>query len=350
MPRLLNNLGTKCSRMNTSQVHSISNVSGTHNRTGVPIFIMGIMPRSGTNFLHRLLCQHPDCGAINTTPVREDYVLHHGYWLSTYTKRLRWQWGHWGADSDFVAPLSTNLGVGISDFLATLTDAKRFVTKTPSVSNIESFFEFFPHAQLLVIVRDGRSVVASGMSGFGWNFETASREWGKAARNILSFEEKNHRFKDRFKIVTYESLNANTVDSLQDIFQFLELDPGQYDFEAALDTPIYGSSYMKEEGQKVTWAPKEKSNEIVGGNRWDDWSNFEHQRFNKLAGKELTQLGYEPVEQSISAFGVMRHIFVDSSENAKRTARQLMQAAKVGARSFRKEFGGESHSKVNLKK
>ena len=135
------------------------------------------MPRSGTNFLHRLLCQHPDCGAINTTPVREDYVLHHGYWLRAYTQKLKWQWGHWGADSDFVAPLSNNLGIGISDFLGTLTDAKRFVTKTPSVANIDSFFEFFPHAQLLVIVRDGRSVVASGMSGFGWNFETATREW-----------------------------------------------------------------------------------------------------------------------------------------------------------------------------
>ena len=336
--------------MNTSHVHSISDISEAPGKAGRPIFIMGIMPRSGTNFLHRLLCQHPECGAINTTPVREDYVLHHGYWLSTYTKRLKWQWGHWGADAEFVAPLSNNLGAGITDFLATLTDAKRFVTKTPSVSNIDSFFEFFPHAQLLIIVRDGRSVVASGMSGFGWKFETASREWGKAARSILGFEEKNHRFKDRFKIVKYESLNANTVDSLQDIFQFLELDPAQYDFDAALDTPIYGSSYMKEEGEKVTWAPKEKGKELVGKNRWDDWSAFEHQRFNKLAGKELARLGYEPVEQSVSVFQAMKHVLVDSSENARRTTRQLMKAAKIGARSFRKEFGGESHSKVNLKK
>ena len=336
--------------MNVSHVHSDSNGADVHENDGAPIFIMGVMPRSGTNFLHRLLCQHPDCGAINTTPVREDYVLHHGYWLSTYTKRLRWQWGHWGADSEFVAPLSSNLGVGISNFFATLTDAKRFVTKTPSVANIDSFFEFFPHAQLLIIVRDGRSVVASGMSGFGWNFETASREWAKAARTILDFENKNQQFKDRFKIVTYEALNADTVETLTGIFSFLELDSKRYDFKAALDTPIYGSSYLKEEGDKVTWTPKEKSDDLVGKNRWDSWTAFEHQRFNKLAGVELTRLGYEPSEHAVSMMQAIKHTFIDGSERMRRSAQLLKKAAKGGARSFRKELRGESQFKVNLKK
>lgn len=333
--------------MSVTHLHSLSTLSDTDD---APIFIMGIMPRSGTNFLHRLLCQHPVCGAINSTPVREDYVLHHGYWLSTFTKRLKWQWGHWGADSDFVAPLSSNIGVGISNFLSNLTEAKRFVTKTPSVANIDSFFEFFPHAKLLIIVRDGRSVVASGMSGFGWNFETASREWAKASRSILKFEKNNQQFKDRFKIVRYESLNVNTVDVLNDVFDFLALDAGQYDFEAALDTPIYGSSYMKEEGDKVTWTPKEKDTELVAKNRWDSWSNFEHQRFNRLAGKELKQLGYEPAETSVSFVQGCKHALLDYTVNARRTKSLLFKAAKAGARTFRKELRGESQSKVNLKK
>ena len=336
--------------MDVSNAHSLSHLTGVQEDKGAPIFIMGIMPRSGTNFLHRLLCQHPDCGAINTTPVREDYVLHHGYWLSTYTKRLKWQWGHWGADTEFVAPLSTNLGVGISNFLGALTDAKRLVTKTPSVVNINSFFEFFPHAQLLIIIRDGRSVVASGMSGFGWNFETASREWAKAARRIIEFEKRNQQFINRFKIVNYESLNANTVESLKEIFDFLELDPSQYDFDQALETPIYGSSYMKEAGEKVTWAPQEKKDTQVGKKRWDSWTAFEHQRFNRMAEKELSQLGYEPVEYSVSLMQALKHIVVEGSESAKRTGRLLMNAAQVSARSFKREIKGDSQLKVNLKK
>ena len=108
-----------------------------------PVFILGMMPRSGTNFLHRLLCQHPDCGAINTTPVREDYLIHHIKWLSQYVGRLKWQWGNWGADEAFVAPLSTAVGRGLTSFLQTLSSAKRIVTKTPSVENLDSFFNYF---------------------------------------------------------------------------------------------------------------------------------------------------------------------------------------------------------------
>ena len=317
---------------------------------GAPIFIMGIMPRSGTNFLHRLLCQHPDCGAINTTPVREDYVVYHGHWLRYYTKRLKWQWGHWGADSDFVAPLTSNLGEGISDFLGTLTEAKRFVTKTPSVSNIDSFFEFFPHARLLIIVRDGRSVVASGMSGFGWSFETASREWAKAAQNILSFKKGSKGFEDRFKIVQYESLNTQTVDTLREIFNFLGLEENLYDFDAALKTPVYGSSYLKEEGDKVSWTPKAKSEANVGKKRWDTWSAFEHQRFNRIAGTELKKFGYEPVDYRVSMIQACKHLAVDGRVRALQNTRLLINAVREGAKAFRKEWRGESRSKVDLKK
>lgn len=336
--------------MSVSQLHPVSDTPGSLDEKGAPIFIMGIMPRSGTNFLHRLLCQHADCGAINMTPVREDYVMHHGYWLQKYVRRLKWQWGHWGADVDFVAPLSSNVGEGISKFLGTLTEAKRFVTKTPSVANIGSFFEFFPHAQLIIIVRDGRSVVASGMSGFGWNFETATREWATSGKKILSFIGENKQYEDRFKIVRYEDLNANTVDELTDIFGFLELDPESFDFDAALDTPIYGSSYMKEEGEKVSWTPKAKNSEFAKKNRWDAWSSYQHQRFNKLAGKELKKLGYTPVDAPVSVIHACRHVFTDSREGVKRTARKLKNAIRVGAGAFRREINGESQSKVNLKK
>lgn len=315
-----------------------------------PIFIMGIMPRSGTNFLHRLICQHPDCGAINTTPVREDYLLHHGHWLRTYLKRLKWQWGHWGADARFVAPLFSSVGKGLSDFLGTLTDAKRFVTKTPSVHNVSHFFELFPHAYLLIIIRDGRSVVASGMSGFGWNFETASREWARAARDIAAFIKENEAYADRFRLIRYESLNENTIEELESIFSFMGLDPELYDFAAALETPIYGSSYMKENEANVTWAPKVKSEDFGKRTRWASWSARQHRRFNWMAGKELELLGYEPVEVSASGMRSVIHMLLDVKFSTKTFLQKFNRAVKGSARTFRDEMLGHSQAKIDLKK
>ena len=38
-----------------------------------PIFILGIMPRSGTNFLHQLITLHPACVS---SPVWEDFLIY----------------------------------------------------------------------------------------------------------------------------------------------------------------------------------------------------------------------------------------------------------------------------------
>ena len=318
---------------------------------GGPVFILGIMPRSGTNFLHRLLCRHPECGAINTTPVREDYLTHHIGWLGRYLGRLRWQWGHWGADSNFVAPLAVHVGKGLTGFLGTLTEAPRFVSKTPSVTNIDSFFDYFPHAHLLVIVRDGRSVVASGMSGFGWNFETASRHWAQAARRILNFSLKHADKSHRFKIVSYEQLNANTVETLEEIFSFLNLDASVFDFEAALDLPVYGSSYMKESGKQVTWKPQEKKKGFNAGERWNSWDLNRHHRFNWIAGEELEAFNYKPVREGSAGFGyVAKHQFKDMLYSARQFPSRLLQAVRVGVRTFLKEFAGDGSSNVNLKR
>ena len=52
---------------------------------------------------------------------------------------------------------------------------RRLVRKTPNVNNLELFFKLFPNAHLLIIIRDGRSVVESGVRSFHWNYETKMR-------------------------------------------------------------------------------------------------------------------------------------------------------------------------------
>ena len=311
-----------------------------------PIFILGVMPRSGTNFLHRLICQHPDCGAINTTPVREDYLVHHAAWLSRYLGRLKWQWGHWGADAEFVKPLSHSVGKGLSTFLDTLSEAPRIVTKTPSVANLPYFFKFFPHAYLMIIVRDGRSVVASGMSGFGWHFETASRAWSRAARQIIEFRKSNKEFEDRFQVVHYEQLNENTAEQLDGVLRFMRLDVSRYDFDAALDTPVYGSSFSKSEGDQVTWKPQEKESGFKSNARWKSWSRFRHQRFNWIAAREMKALGYELEHGSGNA---LVHHLLDGVYQVVRLPRKFFGAVKAGLKGFIDAMK-TPRGKVDLKK
>ena len=336
--------------VNHDPSHTESALVGERGENDAPIFIAGIMPRSGTNFLHRLLCQHPDCGAINTTPVREDYLLHHAASLKRYLERLKWQWGHWGADDAFVAPLYEHAGRGLTGFLRTLSDAPRIVTKTPSVSNIESFPDIFPHAYLLIIVRDGRSVVASGMSGFGWNFETASRAWARAARAILAFRDANPAaFASRCRLVQYERLNTDTKEELAAILRFVGLDPAVYDFDAALDTPVYGSSYQKTEGKGVSWQPKAKAPGFASNERWATWSRARHERFNWIAGRELIALGYEAVHDCPPPHR-LGHRLHDASYLARRAPRNVRNALRAGVRAFVDALQGNERGKVDLKR
>ena len=54
-----------------------------------PIFILGIMPRSSTNFLHHLVCLHPDC---TPTLAWEDFVIYPASLLDAYAHAVYCEW------------------------------------------------------------------------------------------------------------------------------------------------------------------------------------------------------------------------------------------------------------------
>lgn len=133
----------------------------------------------------------------------------------------------------------------------------RPLTKTPSVRNIDQFFTLFPESHLIILIRDGRSVVESGMRTFDWSFEQAVHRWRKAARTVLEFDDREEN-DGPHRIVRYEDLFRDTVGRLKRLFEFLHLDPSAYDFEAAVDAPVRRSStYGQNEGD-VDWEPVEK--------------------------------------------------------------------------------------------
>lgn len=297
-----------------------------------PIFILGILQRSGTVFLRDLLKLHPDC--VIPVPIWEDYLVHHADLLVKYADSVSRDWHtDWEVENQeeilceflgkglllflnsrvVAAPPKDSSGpaVGLPDLASQVerdcvggdheaaqavdsTGTKRVVMKTPSVQNLECFFKLFPRAHLLVLVRDGRSVVESSFKTFGWKYEATMRAWADAARTILNFDQ---AFKDsdlKYLIVRYEDLCSDLEKELRRIFDFLGLDTETYDFEMAVNSPVRGSSELGRQGDaNVHWKPVKRTSDFNPLLRWSHWGRALHERFNWIGGQYLADFGYE---------------------------------------------------------
>src|SRR6266853_4552738 len=116
-------------------------------QAGPPIFIMGIAPRSGTNFLHDLLLLHPDCDPDGRL-LEEDHLIAHAHWLFRYINSVARLWKpRWGQEELRLEEqlLCEHLGNGLISFLSVQLESRRvhsrrhtggkgrrLVTKTPS--------------------------------------------------------------------------------------------------------------------------------------------------------------------------------------------------------------------------
>jgi sulfotransferase family protein len=294
-----------------------------------PIFIHGILPRSGTNFLWDLLLLHPDCTRA-LTPVNEDLFLDHSDDLVTFVSEVSaaWDpmWGTFGAD--ITDRLYAAIGDGLLSFLWT-DGERRLVSKSPSVRHLDRFFSFFPRAQLLILVRDGRAVVQSAMDTFRWDFDRACRAWADAARTIARFQKIESAHANQWRLVRYEDLVDDVAGELGAIFQFLKLDPARYDFDAARNLPVRGSSAFGRNGHDVHWKAVAKDASFAPKERWRSWSAAHVARFDWLAGDELAEFGYASSRVEFSFVARTQQRLRDWRWHAAQAARRALYRARV---------------------
>jgi protein-tyrosine sulfotransferase len=259
-----------------------------------PILVIGISRRSGTNFLASLLQMHPDCAAP-AEPLREDHLLRDADVLLDYTQRAARRWPErWGDRDEARARLARHLGDGLAAFLADGVDRPRVVAKTPSPLHLSLYPQLMPDAHVVVLLRDGRSAVESLVRGFRWSFAKAVEEWRAGADAILDFQRNVLPPLPHLKarVVKYEDLVASPEPQLRELLAFCGLDAQQYDFAAALDAPVIGSSFVRAEGGRLTWQPVERTEGFDPTARYRSWKRFEHERFDHLAGEQQRALGY----------------------------------------------------------
>jgi hypothetical protein len=260
-----------------------------------PILVVGISRRSGTNFLAGLLQLHDDCAAPQA-PVLEDHLLRELPRLRDYAARTAERWPRrWGDRASAHARLEQHLGDGLAAFLHDGVDAPRVVTKTPSPEHLDLFPAVLPNAYVLVLLRDGRSVVDSLVRGFRFSFRKAVDEWTAGARAVLAFEHDvlpaNPKLRVRF--VRYEAVVADPETQLRELFEFCDLDPARVDFDAVRNAPVIGSSYARTPSGRMTWQPLERDDDFAPAARFATWSAAKRARFDWLAGDLQRALGYD---------------------------------------------------------
>jgi hypothetical protein len=259
---------------------------------GCPVLILGLTPRTGTNYLWDLLCLHPDC-APGREPIREDLFLDSADRILDYVDTVRGRWDpDWGVvDEELEAQLLASLGDALLRFL-TVDPSRRLVTKNPSVTNIKHVFRLFPDAQVLVLVRDGRAVVESCVRTFGWDFDLACRRWAEAANEALEFLAARDADDPSVRLIRYEDLVAQSKETVSELLLFLRLDQDRYDFSGAEQLPVRGSSVFLGGRPNVHWQPLERTADFDPLHRWQHWELGARKRFAWLAGSQQHALGY----------------------------------------------------------
>lgn len=299
----------------------------------IPVFIVGINPRSGTNYLHQLIALHPDC--IVTKHHGEDFIL---YASDKYLEFYDIVTKHWSDDwKNDNQSFKKSLESGLLNYLDPGTGtAKYMVTKTPSAINSNNYLDMFSEGYMIVITRKGQDLVESFMKTFNSRFEDAVRGWKRGAEAIHKvMNDPKLMNSERVIVIKYEDLYQNNTEVMTRILDFLKLDKSKFDFDKSANFDVIGSSTFKGDSKKVTWDPIPKTKTFNPLGRFSHWSRFRHYRFNWMAGKYSKELGYELYFDSKDPLYYIYNTFLTPYDFIHRTVRRML----IIVRSLKKGKG-----------
>lgn len=267
-------------------------VRGAAHRPAV--FVHGVLPRSGTNFVADALALHPDllqnpgrlwefpllCTAEGAEALQREFLFMFPANAEVMGRR------------DMLAYLAS----GWMKALQESSGEKRMLLKSPHMHAIGLFPEIFPRDVLILVLRDGRDVIRSSEGTFGGRgpmkkrFRTLAHEWREACEAILTFGPGGENACPQATLVRYEDLVRDPEGTMRGLLLHAGLDPELYDFDALKRLPVRGSSTRAAE---AGWTPVEKTGDFDPLGRWKDWPVAKKARFKDIAGETLKRAGYE---------------------------------------------------------
>lgn len=251
------------------------------------------LPRACSTLLQNLLAQNTQVHATATSGVHEIGYIARGFFDTEEFKT-------------FLNPIEGEnqfydfLRGGISNAYNSATDRPIVVDKCRSwIGHLDQLFKVFPNAKVLVPVRDVRGIICSfekkraeHPSRFTGIEKANPQNWTTVEKRVqgwlsmpplsIAIErlyDAVSRFKDKLHFVHAEDLTENTQDTMNKVWEYLEMDPfihniknvEQYTKEADIGFP-YGDHVIRPEVRSL---PKEW-NDILGR----DLSNVINNKFN----------------------------------------------------------------------
>lgn len=293
-----------------------------------PVFIIGINPRCGTNYLQRILCLHPDC--VPTRHWGEDFILFHADHLLNFTEAVTSHWiPEWNNDpSQFRAAMRK----GIIHYLSpSETPARYVITKTPHAENAHLFLKMFDSGFMILVIRKGQDLVESTLRTFRKKkFDDAARGYRHGGELILRILNNPELMNSgRIKLVRYEDLIQNHSETVGQLLDFLKLDKTVFDFSKSASQKVSGSSSFGVTEEKFIWKSVENDGTFTPTKRADNWSRHQHYRFNHLAGKINRALGYELQYCNDSINYFLFNVFAFIPDFTHRTKRSIKNILKL---------------------
>jgi len=258
--------------------------------------VLGVMPRSGSNFFRDVLAEHPD---VYPDPGRlfEFPILH----AAGYAR---------GFMEDFIALFPRNKEVlGEWDALAMLAGAwmrelqaeagkQRILLKCPHVQYLNLAPIIFPNAKIVLCLRDGRDVADSTLRTFKRRslarktLAQIAHEWSLATDAVLSFDKSGENAHPNVHVVKYEDLVQTPEVIVPALLEFTGLSLGSYPIDTVETLPVRGSS-RSDQPDTTRWEPQDRSRKFNPIGRWEGWTQSQKALFLKIAVRTLTEAGYE---------------------------------------------------------
>ena len=162
------------------------------------------------------------------------------------------------------------------------------------------------------------------------------RKWNAAANTIYQIKKKYENTSRKLLIVKYENLFTDEESELTRIFNYLGLDPGDYNFDSAASLGVMGSSEIRKQTGDVHWQATKRTSDFNPLARFKDWDNKRHNRFNWIAGQSMTRFGYELQETNDNTHAsITRNRLYDLKRNIKAFRSKLVRKGMSATRFIR---------------
>ena len=260
------------------------------------IFVNGVMPRSGTNFIANALALHPSIAAFPRR-MYEFPLLE----IGPGARALRHEWlAHYPENGSLVQEheLFAYLASGWLADLQAETPDHHLLFKSPHVRQLGLFRAALPNDRLVLCLRDGRDIVASTLASFEGHsrftrksFGQLVHEWRLATETVLAFAEGGPHAHPHVTLVRFEDMVADQAAEIRRVLVAIGLDPEVYPFDQLAELPVFGSSAAQRKGE-WHWQRVARDASFKPVGRFADWPAARKRAFHDLADDTLRRAGY----------------------------------------------------------